>query len=135
MTKTYHGSCHCGALKYEAELDLSKGTYRCNCSYCRKTRNWIVMTQPDKVTVTTSQAALAIYKVTPESPNDFAFCSRCGVRMWTSGFHDELGGDFLNLAVATLDGATADELDAAPVSWIDGLHDDWMSPPARTSHL
>ncbi len=36
-TKSYSGSCHCGAVAYDVELDVS-GAIKCNCSICEPAR-------------------------------------------------------------------------------------------------
>ena len=128
----HHGSCHCRTIRFTADLDLSKGTGRCNCSYCRKSRNWIIMLKPQNVTITKGKTHIATY--TGHMGSAYQFCPTCGIRLWTTGHHPQVG-DFLNLFVPTLDDIAPDALAAAPVTWIDMANDDWQSAPDRTDHL
>ncbi|GHC55031.1 GFA family protein [Neogemmobacter tilapiae] len=139
MLKTYHGTCHCGAVEFEVPLDLSQGTNRCNCTYCRKTRHWgAAVADPTTLRVTNGQAAISTYNGRdggPDAPIAHAFCSHCGTKLFTTGDIAELGGRFASVYLPALEDATEAELIAAPVFWCDGLHDNWWNPAAETRHL
>ena len=51
------------------------------------------------------------------------------------GHLEEIGGDFIAVRVAALDGVTPEELVAAPVQFMDGRNNNWWNPPAETRHL
>lgn len=137
MATMYQGSCFCGAVRFEAEGDLSDGTMRCNCTFCRKMRYWeFRLPDPDGLRVLTGAEVLA------ETPLEDAeldmhhlFCGRCGTRLWTTGDIPEMGGRFTQVCVAALDGVTEAELIAAPVFYADGAHDNWGNPAPETRHL
>ena len=132
--KTYHGSCHCKAVTFEVDLDLSHGTGRCNCTYCRKVREWGAMVKPEQFRLSGAEN-LTRYPADPARPNASYFCRICGIRTHGAGDIPELGGPYVGVQIPALDDATPEEIIAAPVRWMDGLNDDWFNLPAETRHL
>lgn len=127
MKKTYRGSCHCGAVCFEADIDLAAGTLKCNCSICAKGRNWLAAVKGD-VRLLSGESDLSDYQFGSKTIHH-RFCKTCGM-------HPFSGNDkFYAINIACLDGVEPAELIAAPVTWVDGLHDNFKSPPAETRHL
>jgi hypothetical protein len=140
VKKTYHGSCHCGGVRFECELDLAAGTTRCNCSFCRKSRIWLAFVKLEHLRVTQGAELLTDYRHTPARMSEpflhLTFCSRCGVRPFSSGGPlPAFDGPFYAVNVACLDDATDEELAAAPIHFADGRHDDWSTSSPDTRYL
>lgn len=135
MAKTFHGSCHCGKVQFEADLDLSAGTGRCNCTYCAKVRNWSIGIKPDAFRLLAGKDHTSEYGFRPGSTNHHVFCNHCGVRLYTYGHVAEIGGDYVSVMLSTLDDLSPAELAAAPVRYMNGRDDDWFHAPAETRQL
>lgn len=132
--KTYHGSCHCGAVRFATDLDLSQGSTRCNCSICTKTRNWSVTIKPDAFHLMSGQDALSDYQFATRQGHH-VFCKHCGVRPFAYGHIKELGGDIVSIKLNCLDDITPAELAAIPVRYVDGRENNWFAQPQETRYL
>ena len=66
--QTYTGRCHCGAIRFEADIDLDEGSNRCNCSYCAKARAWFAFAKQAGIKTITLATPLPIRLSFPLPP-------------------------------------------------------------------
>jgi hypothetical protein len=131
--RTYQGSCHCGAVRFQAEIDFDQGTNKCNCSICTKARAWFVIIKPERLRLHAGAEAHTEYQWVPpgrtHSVLHYQFCKTCGVRTFGWGEDAALGGKFYFVSVASLDDVDPEVLAAAPAHYSDGRHDRFGAAP------
>jgi hypothetical protein len=130
----FKGSCHCGAVTFEADLDLEAGTGRCNCSICMKKRAWGVIIKPDQFRLQSGEANLSSYQFANHSGHH-RFCRTCGVEAFGDGYVEALGGAYVSVSVSCLDGVADEEFAALPISYANGRDDLWWEEPKVTAFL
>jgi hypothetical protein len=133
MKQTYTGGCHCGAVRYEADVDLSKGTLKCNCSICSKSRAWLVAVDSGDFRLQRGADALSEYQFGAHRIHHL-FCSHCGVKSFARGNGPE-GKQFVAIVVSCLDDVPDAQLATLPIMYVDGRSDNFQAAPAQTSHL
>ena len=76
-TRTYHGSCHCGAVTFEADLDLQQVS-QCNCSICRKKGALHQRVTKEQFRLLGGQDDLQLYQFNKKIARH-QFCRHCGI--------------------------------------------------------
>ena len=80
---SHHGSCLCGDVQFDVELDLRKAS-RCNCTLCTKLGVTGSMVKPAAFALRSPVASLSTFTRTPEVATRY-FCARCHVYCYGQG--------------------------------------------------
>jgi hypothetical protein len=123
----HHGSCLCGDVQFEVELDWTQGS-RCNCTLCTKIGMVGSIVKPAAFRLKSPESQLSSFTRTPEIGKRF-FCSRCHVYCFGTGHLEVLGGDFVSVNLNCLDGFDVSR--AELIHW-DGRHNNWHAGPRPT---
>jgi len=119
------GSCHCGAVRFEVNIDLGSGGGRCNCSICTKLGTTGGIVKPDAFQLVAGKDQLSSYQWGAKVSERF-FCKQCGVHCFANGHLPELGGDYVSVNLNCLDDADVNELS---IQHWDGRHNNWEGGP------
>lgn len=106
-TKTYTGSCHCGAVKYEVETDLAQ-VISCDCSMCQRSGTILTFVPMDKFKLISGEEQLQDYQFNKKIIHHL-FCKVCGIKAFGKGKNKE-GEDTAAVNVRCLDGVDISEL-------------------------
>jgi hypothetical protein len=113
--QTYHGSCHCGAVKYSVQMEPVTSATACNCSICRRSGTLLAFVPAAQFTLEQGQDALVSYTFNKHHI-DHNFCKHCGIKSFASGKRPD-GTSMTAINVRCVDGV---DVDALEVKHFDG---------------
>lgn len=99
--KTYTGSCHCGNVRYEAELDLSQPVISCNCSICGRTGSLLTFVGANQFKLLSGEESLTDYQFNHHVIHH-VFCKVCGIKSFARGKNPD-GGDMVAINTRCLE--------------------------------
>jgi len=79
----YTGSCHCGAVTYDVDLELGK-VVTCNCSMCSRSGTLLAFADPSSFTLRSGEDQLSNYTFNRHVINHH-FCKTCGIKPFAHG--------------------------------------------------
>lgn len=96
----YQGGCHCGAVRFEVEMELDR-TMVCNCSHCSKKGFILSFVPAGQFTLLSGEDNLAEYRFNTKKIAHL-FCKTCGVQSFGRG-SDREGNPTVMINVRCLD--------------------------------
>ena len=79
---TYHGSCHCGLVKFTVNTIIDK-VVLCNCSICSKKGVLHHRVPPERFSIVEGKESLSLYQFDTKEANHY-FCKVCGIQPFSN---------------------------------------------------
>ncbi|HET7500460.1 MAG TPA: GFA family protein [Kofleriaceae bacterium] len=105
---TYTGSCHCGAVRYTVELDLSQPVMSCNCSMCGRAGTLLAFAPIGKFKLEQGSESLTDYQFHKHVIHHM-FCKVCGIKSFARGTGRD-GSEMAAINVRCLEGVDPTKL-------------------------
>lgn len=110
---TYHGSCHCGRVRFEVDAKPTRLS-QCNCSMCgKKGALYVPTAEIEALRITAGESELTSYRFNTQRATHH-FCKHCGVHpfhrprtdptRWSANARCLTDLDIASLPTTTFDG-------------------------------
>lgn len=112
--QSYHGSCHCGAVAYDVDVDITN-LVSCNCSRCQRLGSVLAFAPRDSFRLLSGEDNLTEYLFNRKVIRHL-FCRTCGIESFAYGAMPD-GTPMVAVNVNCLDGV---DPRALPAKHVDG---------------
>jgi hypothetical protein len=117
MSEIHTGSCHCGAVAFEVDTDLSQ-VIECNCTHCYRKGLWLTFVKPEAFRLTRGEGVPTEYLFNRHNIRH-SICPTCGVEAFGRGT-DPKGEEMVAVNIRTR--TDIPPFSVEPGLRFDGLH-------------
>jgi hypothetical protein len=97
---TRHGGCHCGAVRYQVEIDPEAEPTSCNCSMCGRSGTLLQFVPESAFKLEQGEQNLVDYLFNRQHIHHL-FCKTCGIKPFARGTGKQ--GPMVAINMRTLD--------------------------------
>lgn len=97
-SKIYHGSCHCGTVRFEVNAQINK-VVDCNCSICTKKGALHHRVAAEQFKLIAGENSLGLYQFDSKEAKHY-FCKNCGIHSFS---YPRIAPDEISVNVRCLD--------------------------------
>jgi hypothetical protein len=105
----YSGSCQCGKVRYEVEMQPISEVISCNCSRCGRLGHLLAFAPESEFKLLSGEADLTQFDFNRHLIHHH-FCSSCGIQSFAIGVHPKTGAKMAAINVRCLQGVDVDSL-------------------------